>query len=69
MRYHTTTGDKAVMLQPETIEECGLFQWLSTRFSGQRVRIVFDTTMLNGNPNMPMVWIKPAEPEGDEWKP
>jgi hypothetical protein len=59
VKYHTVTGQNAVMLEPETILECGTFLWIAQRFAGQKVTIQFDTTMLNGHPHMPMVWIKP----------
>lgn len=61
MKYHTVTGENAVMLKPETIEEVGLCQWLARRFGGKPVRLEFDTTILSGAPHEPMLWLKPEQ--------
>lgn len=63
MKYHSTTGEDAVMVKPESVEEAGLFLWLAKRFQGKEVRFVFDTTMSNGVPHQPMLWLKPLDPK------
>lgn len=46
-----------VMLEPETLAEAGMCQWLATRFHGKKVTLVFDTSTENERPTTPALWV------------
>ena len=59
MKYHSSClRENTVMIMPETVSECGLFQWLALRYKGKSVTIEFDTTTVGLEDRHPMMWIK-----------
>jgi hypothetical protein len=66
MVFKTTNGSNMVLLQPESLVECGLMMWLNSRFHGKKVTLNFDTCCDNSGQMIPTFWITESAPSQDK---
>ena len=59
MKIIVPAGANEIMMQPESVSECGDLSWIATRFRGQTVELIFDTTDTEDEgERTPMLWLR-----------